>query len=467
MRGLYWFRHDLRVEDNLALTKATSACTDGLLAVCLLPAKTWQSHHVSGCKVDLILRHLPSLRDALAALNIPLHVEIVETFTDSAQRIATLAQTHHVQAVYGNREYEYDEKKRDALAAKLLAEHDIPFHLFDESVLIAPGRILTGTGKPYTVFTPFKKSALLQLSRIDKTWLAPAPLAMQTAFAPSTHLPTSLPGIQSHIPANLWPAGLAVAKERLHHFVNTALAQYEEHRNYPAIDGTSKLAPYLHIGAISVKRCYTVAHAHQSPGADMWISELLWRDFYKHVSVHFPHVCQGKSFHREYDALPWEYDTHAIDAWKAGETGFPLVDAAMKQLQQTGWMHNRLRMLVAMFFTKLMHQDWHIGEQFFMEHLIDGDFSANNGGWQWSASTGTDAAPYFRIFNPWRQSEQFDPDGTFIKAYLPKLASLNAKDIHAPTEAQAKALGYPLPLIDYEKARKVCLARFSAFRNDI
>jgi deoxyribodipyrimidine photo-lyase len=217
-----------------------------------------------------------------------------------------------------------------------------------------------------------------------------------------------------------------------------------------------------------VKRCFeraiTCAQVTQQEAINSWIAELLWRDFYKHISYYFPHVCKGQSFHLQYDEMVWDRDEEAITAWKTGNTGYPLVDAAMRQLLQTGWMHNRLRMLVAMFFCKLMYQDWRIGEQFFMEHLIDGDFSANNGGWQWSSATGTDAAPYFRIFNPKRQSEHFDPQGVFIRQYLPILASLNPNDIHAPRQSLAAEIGYPPPILDYEKARKMSLDRFLAFK---
>lgn len=471
MRGLYWFRNDLRVEDNAALYQASLTCQDGLLAVYCIPHETWRKHHMAACKVDFILRHLPSLSAALAALNIPLHIEIVPTYKDSAHKLVALATAHRAQAVYCNREYEWDERQRDTLAKQLLTKNDIELHTFDESVIIPPGKVLTGKGAPYTVFTPFKKSALLYLSR-QPDGCGPAVLPMtpyQDMPAP-TPIPTTVPGFKSHIPATLWPAGIDEASTRLDHFLKNGLAQYHTQREYPHIEGTSKLAPYIHIGAISIKRCYQeaqkLAHGTSREGANTWISELLWRDFYKQISYHFPHVCKGKSFHAEYDGMKWDHDPKAIAAWKAGETGYPLVDAAMKQLVQTGWMHNRLRMLVAMFLCKLMYQDWRIGEQFFMEHLIDGDFSSNNGGWQWSSATGTDAAPYFRIFNPRRQSEKFDTEGMFIREFLPNLRDLNAYDIHAPTAAQAKANGYALPLIEYEKARKVSLARFLAFKNE-
>ncbi|MFI4957444.1 MAG: cryptochrome/photolyase family protein [Gammaproteobacteria bacterium] len=461
MRGLYWFRNDLRVEDNAALFEASQQCHDGILAVYCIPYETWRKHHMAGCKVDFILRHLPSLAEALSKLNIPLHIEIHKTYRDSAQKIAELASLHKVQAVYCNREYEWDERQRDLLLTNLLAPDHITLHTFDESVIVPPGKVFTGKGSPYTVFTPFKKAALLYLSRPGTLVCTGMPAKQKNAFASSSPIPTHVPGFHSDIPATLWPAGIDEAQRRLDHFLATGLDKYQVQRDYPNIDGTSKLSPYLHIGAISVKRCYELGQASPT-----WISELLWRDFYKQISFHFPHVCKGKSFHLDYDKMKWDHDEKAINAWKAGETGYPFVDAAMKQLVQTGWMHNRLRMLVAMFFCKLMYQDWRIGEKFFMEHLIDGDFSSNNGGWQWSSATGTDAAPYFRIFNPRRQSEEFDADGTFIRQYLPILKDLSARDIHAPPSVLAKEIGYPAPLLEYEKARKLSLSRFLAFKKE-
>ncbi len=468
MRGLYWFRNDLRVEDNAALFKASQLCRDGLLAVYFIPQDTWRKHHKAPVQVDFILRHLPSLKAALQALNIPLQVIIVKNFEACAHQVVELARQHQIEAIYGNRDYEYDERKRDKLTETLLYEHHIDFHLMDDNVVVAPDKVLTGKGTPYTVFTPFKKSAMIYLSREGALHCAGTPEKQTEKFAESSDLPQHIPGFDSVIPSELWPAGIDIATQRLDDFVQHRLFQYDKMRDYPHIDGTSKLSPYLHIGAISVKRCFeraiTAGHVKQCEGINAWISELLWRDFYKQISFHYPHVCKGKSFHAEYDDMTWDHDEKAIAAWKAGETGYPLVDAAMKQLVKTGWMHNRLRMLVAMFFCKLMYQDWRIGEQFFMEHLIDGDFSSNNGGWQWSSATGTDAAPYFRIFNPRRQSEHFDPEGVFIREFLPALKDFSVRDIHAPSESVAKAAGYALPILDYDRARKMSLDRFLAFK---
>jgi deoxyribodipyrimidine photo-lyase len=317
------------------------------------------------------------------------------------------------------------------------------------------------------MFTPFKKSFMSWLSRLGRMHPVNMPEKQVEMVLKSSAVPKSLAGFKNSIPTDLWPAGEAEALRRLNHFIEHHLASYAHDRDYPALEGTSQLSAYLNIGAISPRMCLhkalSASHIQAKESVDAWISELVWREFYQHIVYHFPHVCKGLSFHQKYDSLEWDNNKKLQKAWMEGLTGFPLVDAAMRQLKETGWMHNRLRMLVAMFFTKLMYQDWRIGETFFMQHLVDGAFAANNGGWQWSASTGTDAAPYFRIFNPMRQSENFDPEGAFIKRYCPELASLSAKEIHDPwvvCPEKVKALGYPEPIIDYKTMRDKTITLF-------
>jgi deoxyribodipyrimidine photo-lyase len=278
-------------------------------------------------------------------------------------------------------------------------------------------------------------------------------------------VPRSIPDYQSTVSASLWPAGEDSARQRLNRFVAKPLFLYQAQRDFPALEGTSQLSPYLAAGMISARECFAaalIANNHEldmgNQGAVIWMSELIWRDFYKDILVAVPRVSMNKAFKPETEKLRWRYDEHQLIAWQEGKTGFPIVDAAMRQLNATGWMHNRLRMGVAMFFSKNLFFDWRIGEAYFMSRLIDGDLSANNGGWQWSASTGTDAAPYFRIFNPIRQSERFDPKGDFIRQYCPELASLSSKEIHEPTNR----LGYPKQIVNLEQSRKDAIAAFKA-----
>jgi deoxyribodipyrimidine photo-lyase len=467
MRGIIWFRADLRVEDNLALFTASQACRDGLVAFFFLPRKTWQAHHTAGSKVHFILQHLVSLKADLEALNIPLIVEKVDTFTDCVTRLDAFMDKHEVEALYFNRQYEWDEVQRDALCERTLQGKGRRCNAFDDTLMAPPTKILTPKLRPYMAFTPFKKAFMAWLSRHGRMHPVKRPEIQVSAFVKSSAIPSKLEGFKSSIPSERWPAGEVEANKRLDHFVAHHLADYAQARDFPALDGTSQLSPYLNIGAISPRMCLHKAlsakHLQATESVDAWISELVWREFYQHIAYHFPQVCKGQNFQAKYDALDWGKDKKLQKAWMEGKTGFPLVDAAMRQLRETGWMHNRLRMLVAMFFSKLMYQDWRVGETFFMEQLIDGSFAANNGGWQWCASTGTDAAPYFRIFNPTRQSEHFDPEGLFIKRYCPELSSLSVDEIHDPwTRAPEKVskLGYPKPIIDYKSSREATLAAF-------
>ena len=270
---------------------------------------------------------------------------------------------------------------------------------------------------------------------------------------------------------DLWPAGEDEARQRLATFADQQIDYYQDERDFPAKPGTSQLSAYLAAGVISPRQCLHAAlQSNQgefesgSPGAVTWINELLWREFYKHILVGYPRVSKQRAFRAETEALAWRQVPEELAAWQEARTGLPIIDAAMRQLLETGWMHNRLRMVVAMFLTKNLLIDWREGERFFMRHLIDGDLAANNGGWQWSASTGTDAAPYFRIFNPLSQSEKFDREGLFIKHWLPELAGLDKKAVHNPAALGSLfgVAGYPKPMVDLGRSRDRALA---AFRN--
>jgi len=272
------------------------------------------------------------------------------------------------------------------------------------------------------------------------------------------------------VPASTWPAGEREALRRLDRFVEERIERYDVDRDHPAIEATSTLSPYLACGVISPRQCLAaVADVHEGSidttgaGAKTWISELVWREFYRHVLFGFPRVCRGRPFKPETEALNWCDDSDAFRAWCEGRTGVPIVDAAMRQLARTGWMHNRLRMIVAMYLTKDLFVDWREGERFFMHQLVDGDFANNNGGWQWSASTGTDAAPYFRVFNPTSQSRRYDSHGEFIRTWCPELQHLDDRSIHEPASLSAERRGgldYPAPLVDHAEARRRTLAEW-------
>lgn len=470
MKNLIWFRQDLRLTDNRALSAAAAESTEGLIALFIATPKTWSDHHLSGNKVDLLLRQLQSLKTDLAALNIPLKFLRLKTFDESAAAVKSLCQDLEITKVFANKQHLVDEEQRDKAVEEKLADLGISLECFDDLTLLPPLHVIKKDGLPYQVFTPYKRAWLSQINVDD--WRSAKALKKQKSLSViADEVPNSLPGFKVSVDTSIWPAGEAHAQKQLKVFCREKLSHYEAQRNFPVADDTSRLSPYLAIGVLSARQCLRAildetGHGDvqeiSSPGASTWLNELIWRDFYQSIAAHFPAVVKGEAFRPITDCLPWSDNQAHFKAWCDGETGFPLVDAGMRQLNQTGWMHNRLRMVVAMFLCKTLFIHWREGEQYFMQNLIDGDFSANNGGWQWSASTGTDAVPYFRIFNPTTQSERFDKTGDFIRHYCPELAELSAKEIHNPSLEARKRLGYPAPIVNYSDMRKTVIDAFKA-----
>lgn len=469
-RHLLWLRADLRSIDNSALHEACLDPSALVAAVWFITPEQWRRHDKAGVQLDLELRTLQKLSATLASLNIPLLIRTVPDFAAIPQHLLALCQAEAVDAVFWNRQYEWNERVRDKAASALLEQHGIARHAFHDQCLVKPGDVLTGDGCFYSVFTPFKKNWLQQIHRHGVEVL-PAPAARPVAWTHADAVPDSVSGFVSHVAperaAALWPAGEEAALARLEDFVEHHIRRYRDLRDIPSLtDATSRLSPYLAIGAISPRQCWQAALNEiqaYGPSADIdqWISELGWREFYKHILVGFPRVNKHLPFRMDTVNLRWNDDEAAFQRWCEGKTGFPIVDAAMRQLRETGWMHNRMRMVTAMFLTKDLFVDWRWGERFFMQHLVDGDLAANNGGWQWSASTGNDAAPYFRIFNPRLQSEKFDPEGVFIRRFVPELAGLDRKRIHEPHGKQRDfLLDYPLPMVDHRAACEFTVAQF-------
>lgn len=483
-----WLRQDLRISDNTALAAACANAGDAVTAIyCITPAQ-WQRHDVAAVRIDFELRHLALLESDLGRLNIPLVLLYADDFAALPECLAHWLSERDVSTLHANRQYEVNEIARDQAVSARLDTLAINTCWHDDQCIIAPGRVLTAEARVYTVFTPFKRNWLQQLADYPIR-LLPAPQPRQQRLAQSSPVPSHVEGFVSPVAdalsLHLWPAGEAAAQERLQAFAELDGEHYDSRRDLPAINGTSTLSPYLAAGIISARQCLVAARQRQAHGASserglgVWISELCWRDFYKHIVAGFPHVCRHHAYKRETDALPWRHDEDLFQAWCEGRTGVPIVDAAMRQLLQTGWMHNRLRMITAMFLSKDLFIDWRWGERHFMRHLIDGDFSANNGGWQWSASTGTDAVPYFRIFNPFLQSQRFDASGDFIRRFVPELAALDNKTIHQPYAKEGRSQpvrglgmfavdeadlsgGYPRPIIDHHEARDHAIAQFKA-----
>ncbi len=464
-----WFRNDLRVHDNPALHAACRGNQPVVAFYFFTPAQ-FAAHDMGLNRQRFLLENLVALSRQLQKLGIPLLAEQCPLFDDSVKRLATLCRQQQVTTLHFNEEYELNEQRRDTLAFSSLTHAGIAVQRHQDQVLLAPGSVLTGQGSAFRVFTPFKR-AWLQQARQQSVQPLPAPRKRAALAANST--PTEI--IERWVapqPANAyWKSGSQEAFHRLDQFVAQRIDQYQEQRDFPELDGTSQLSPYLSVGAISARSCLHAAlDANRfewdsgSPGIQSWINELIWREFYKHLIFNFPALCKGRAFQPATEMVRWQRDQRLLDAWKNGATGFPLVDAAMRQLHTLGWMHNRLRMVTAMFLTKHLFIHWHEGERWFMQQLVDGDFAANNGGWQWSASTGADAAPYFRVFNPTRQSERFDASGHFIRHWLPALKNLGAKQIHDPSPLERQQCGYPLPIVDHRSAVERIKMEFNSLK---
>ena len=476
MRPLVWFRSDLRIEDNPALLRASQRSDDGIVGVFAVTAAQWKRHDWGQSKADFTLRNTTALKSALQKLHIPLKIIQADTFDAVPEALVKLAGQQGCGAIYYNHEYEVNERRRDESVERLAHKHDIETYSYHDQCIVRPDVLKTGKGGFYTVFTPFKNAWMKHL----KEGSVPGVLAAPKKQKPIDVKPDTVPDLPDGLPGesasdDLWPAGEKEAARRLNRFVDESIDSYSEQRDFPATDATSTLSPYLASGVISARTCLAAAmNANRGrldsgkQGPATWISQLVWRDFYRHVVVGYPRVSMNRAFKLETDQLKWENDKAKFTAWCEGQTGVPIVDSAMRQLLQTGWMHNRLRMVTAMHLTKDLWIDWRWGERHFANHLVDLDLANNNGGWQWAASTGTDAAPYFRVFNPVRQSQRFDPDGTFIRRYCPELDSLDEKEIHDPSllpPLARQALEYPEAIVDHKTAKEHAVEAFKTLRH--
>ena len=475
--SLFWFRRDLRSNDNVGLQRALTASKQVYCAFIFdrdildkLPSKHDR-------RVEFIWESVVELKAALQAMG----GDLIICHASAEAEIPRLARELKVDAVFTNQDYEPAAVARDDRVYEQLRQHSIPFHLCKDTVIFEKNEVLTQASGTFSVFTPYKNAWLKRLTDDDLANREIAPLKEHFANSPMAESQPALPtlesmGFQRTNLLSLIKPGMSGAATLFEDFLHR-ISDYKEARNIPSVKGVSYLSVHNRFGTISIRQLARAAYAatknSKNTGAETWLSELIWRDFYFQIIWHSPHAA-SRAYRPEYDALQWENQPSLFSAWCTARTGYPIIDAAMHQLNETGYMHNRLRMIVASFLTKDLLVDWRKGEQYFADQLNDFDLSANNGGWQWAASTGCDAQPYFRIFNPITQSERFDPAGKFIRKYLPELKHIPDKFIHAPwltPPLEQQAIGciigrdYPQPVVDHATQRDKALAMYKTVRN--
>ncbi|KAJ4368728.1 DNA photolyase phr1 [Didymella sp. IMI 355093] len=489
---IHWFKRDLRIRDNTGLSKASALAKEmkkGVIGVWILSPQDWDAHLVSPAKCDFELRSVETLKEELADLDIPLHIEVIEKRKNVPKRLIEMAKEWNVKNVFCNIEYEPDELRREEKLVRLMLEEDINFDPQHDDCVVPPGTLKTGGGKQYAVYSPWYRNFVSYLHSHPHV-LDEQPMPTQNpagfrkkhedlfdAKVPDAPESKRLLDKDKERLHHLYPAGEAAALERLERFLKEKIGKYKDTRNFPSKNSTARLSLHHAAGTLAARTSVRLARDVNTTkkldggiqGIQSWISEVAWRDFYRHVLCHWPYVCMHKPFKFEYTNVAWEYSDLNLDAWKTGRTGYPIVDAAMRCMNTTAYMHNRLRMVTASFLAKHLLLDWRLGEQYFMLKFIDADFSANNGGWGFASSTGVDPQPYFRVFNPWLQSEKFDEEGEFIRLWVPELKDIEGKEIHNPyakTGTKASAIaernGYPKPIVEHKFARERCLARYKA-----
>ncbi len=465
-KSLVWFRRDLRDYDHAALYHALKSSQQ---VYCAFVFDTDILDHLADKadrRVEFIWESVRELKLALQAKG----GDLIVLHGSAQYEIVTLAKALQVQAVLVNHDYEPSAIARDNHAAKQLKLNNISFHHYKDHVIFEKDEVLTLANKPYGVFTPYKN---MWLKTVNDFHLKPYPV---DAYIQNLAIiePSELSSLESmafertNLASMRLPTGMTGGLSLFNDF-KERMYLYKDARDFPAIKGVSYLSVHLRFGTISIRHLAREALQEANAGAQTWLNELIWRDFYVQILHHHPRVALGQAYKAEFEALPFPNHQALFEAWCEGKTGYPLVDAAMRQLNSTGFMHNRLRMVAASFLVKDLLIDWRWGERYFAEKLIDFDLSANNGGWQWAASTGCDAQPWFRIFNPITQSERFDGQGKFIRKYVPELSKCNDKEIHAPWLISPIRMmdldlvigkNYPAPVVDHATQRALALALY-------
>ncbi|KAI9724275.1 MAG: hypothetical protein M1828_003699 [Chrysothrix sp. TS-e1954] len=486
---IHWFKRDLRLDDNRSLHAASVKAREAgvpLLGLYVVSPQDFKAHVTSNARVDFIFRSLEALREELGELDIPLILTTIEKRRNIPAYIIDLCEELEAKHVYCSIEYEVDELRREESLVNSCLEQGVAFEALDDDVVVPPGSLKTGQGRQFSVYSPWRRAWVDHIGRHPELLeLSPTPQANSPSAratyeknfdAPLPSIPTdhALTPEDHERLTSLWPAGSSAAHSRLSKFLTEKLSTYSEARSIPSSNATSMLSAHFASGTLSVRTAVSHARARapnrkldtSRSGVNGYISELAWRDFYKHVLCAWPYVCMHKAFKYEYSSIDWSYSFAHFTAWRAGKTGYPIVDAAMRQLNSQAYMHNRCRMIAASFLAKDLLLDWRLGERHFMSRLIDGDFASNNGGWGFSASTGVDPQPFFRIFNPVLQSERFDPQGEYIRRWVPELGEVRGAAIHDPwgrgAEAVARRVGYPRRIVEHNEARARALERYKA-----
>ncbi len=466
-----WFRRDLRVDDNPALIEAVQSGAT-VLPLFVVDTKLISTLPSDGAAFDLQAGALRELEDTIRRLG----GHLLLRHGDGEDVHRSIIREFHPSALYFNRDYEPSARARDERVSRLYRSAGIEVRSFRDVVVFEPDEVLTADGRPYSVFTPFANA----WKRLPLPVVRPAPKHLRTPVLSGEAVPNARSlGRPTTISAPIAAGGSSAARARWKWFLQKGLAGYERTRDLPAIDGTSRISPYLRFGMISIRRMVgevkeviDAGDAALATSGRKYLDELIWREFYQAVLYHFPRVTTG-NFRPQFDTMHWRTNTRDLEAWKQGRTGVPLVDAGMRQLNETGWMHNRVRMVVASFLTKDLLIDWRRGEEYFASKLLDGDTAANNGGWQWAASTGVDPKP-LRIFNPRLQAERYDPEGIYIRRYVPELRDVPQKYIHAPQEmpeSLQRDLGcvigrhYPAPIVDHASAAALYKKLFTSVKH--
>ena len=444
MRSLYLFRRDLRLEDNTGLIAALEESEEVVTLFITTPEQTHRNEYKSEKALAFMTDSLEELEEALKRKGGKLHY----AHGEPAKIVEKLIKEKGIGAVYCNLDYTPYAVARDERIRDICKKHGVTFKGYHDHLLNEPGKVVKDDGTAYTVFTPYYRKAMrdevTKPRKNDHTNYA----VVGHETLKGTH------GLQAK--EKSWRCGRAAGLRALKEAEGKK--GYEHRRDYPSVNGTTKLSPHHKFGTISIRESYwRLRKSHGVTSA--LVRQLYWRDFFTQVAYHHPHVF-GHNFNRKYDAVTWDADEEKFGKWCSGMTGFPIVDAGMRELAATGWMHNRARMITASFLTKHLHLDWRQGEKWFAQKLVDYDPCVNNGSWQWAASTGCDAQPWFRIFNPWRQQERFDPEAEYIKRWVPELEDLPAKDIHSISENPVE--GYPEPMVDHKEEREEALRRFKA-----